>query len=437
MNQSLGRKVSILLSGSVAAQALPLLAAPLLSRLYSPDSFGQFGLFTAVASILAALANLKYDHAVLLAKNAVAAFHVFAICVISTATLAGLLGLVIVSAPDAWFGSRWFAINRTHAAWLPVSFMLAGLTQALISMLFRGEQFTTVAKVRVSQAVMSTGLSLALGFWMPTGTALIASTIAGQGVGVAILLLLRDRRHPFATRLRWSLLARCSARYRRFPVFTAPSDLLNALGANLPMLFIGSIYGLATAGAYALAQRTLGMPLMLIGSAFSDAYRQSAAKSMATEGSYWRVSVQTFRTLGLLAIVPTIACVVLAPWLFPFVFGDQWALTGEIVQMLALVYFFRLVVSPLSYNYYLANRHGEDLLIQCCSLVSMVCMFSFARFMAIQFEPLVWAYVGLLAVVYSIYGTRSMYFARLSRANERVITNPKKLLKTPNAQRDN
>jgi O-antigen/teichoic acid export membrane protein len=89
-----------------------------------------------------------------------------------------------------------------------------------------------------------------------------------------MLLILRDRSQTFVTDLRWSLLVRFIKRYRRFPIFTAPSDLLNAFGSNLPLLFIGSIYGVATAGAYALAQRTLGMPLMLIGSAFSDAYRQ-------------------------------------------------------------------------------------------------------------------------------------------------------------------
>ena len=422
MNRSLGREVSILLSGSVAAQALPLLAAPLLARLYSPDSFGQFGLFTAASSILVALANLKYDHAVLLAKNPVAAFHVCTICVISTTTLAGLLGLVILSAPDAWFGSRWFAVDRTHAAWLPLSIMLAGLTQALISMLFRSEQFTAVAKVRVSQAVIGTGLSLALGFWMPTGTALIASTIAGQGVGVAILMLLRDRRQPFTTRLRWSLLARCGARYQRFPMFTAPSDLLNSLGANLPMLFIGSIYGLATAGAYALAQRTLGMPLMLIGSAFSDAYRQSAAKSLASEGCYWRVTVHTLRTLCQIAIGPAIVTVMLAPWLFPLIFGEQWASTGVIVQMLTGVYFFRLVISPLSYNYYLANRHSEDLVLQCLSFAATVALFVYAQRIELPFGQVLSVYVGVLCTIYVVYGTRSLYFGKMSLNNSRPVS---------------
>jgi O-antigen/teichoic acid export membrane protein len=179
---------------------------------------------------------------------------------------------------------------------------------------------------------------------------------------------------------------------------------------------------LPTAGAYALAQRTLGTPLMLIGSAFSDAYRQSAAKSLATEGSYWRVTVQTLRTLSLIAVVPAVVCVALAPWLFPLVFGDQWALTGEIVQMLALVYFLRLVVSPLSYNYYLANRNSEDLVLQCLSFAATVVLFVYAQSIGLQFKHVLLVYAGVLCIVYVVYGTRSLYFAKISPHTDRPIS---------------
>jgi len=293
--------------------------------------------------------------------------------------------------------------------------MLAGLSQSLISMLFRAEQFAIVAKVRVGQAVVTTGLSLALSvFWLPTGTALIASTITGQFVGVAALVSLRDRRRPFVTGLRWSLIARCGVRFRRFPKYTAPSDLLNVLGANLPMLFIGTTYGVAAAGAYALAQRTLGTPLMLIGSAFSDAYRQSAAKCLATEGHYWTVAVQTMRTLTLIAVIPTVICLAFASQLFQLVFGTQWSLTGELVQILALAYFFRLVVSPLSYNYYLANRHSEDLASQCLSFVATVVLFTYAQAGSLPLKAALLTYAGILCSVYILYGTRSMQFAKMS-----------------------
>lgn len=421
MSHSIGRKVSILLSGSVIAQALPVLAAPLLARLYSPEAFGQFGIFTAAASILAALANLKYDHAVLLARRHATAVHLFMVCMAVSLLLACVLGVAVVLAPDAWLHAAGFTAGRALAGWLPVSFVLAALTQSLGSLLFRQEKFGAVAKVRVVQAVASTALFLGLGAWAPTGTALIAASIVGQSLGVVMLAVLRRNDAQPKVTLRWRLLLACGARYRRFPMFTAPSDLLNALGANLPVMFIGSIFGLGTAGAYALAQRTLGTPLMMLGSAFSDAYRQSAAKSLATQGSYWQVAARTMGTLGLLAVVPALLCVAFAPLLFPLIFGASWAATGHIIQILGMVYFLRLVVSPLSYNYYLAERHSEDLVLQCVSFACTLGLFLYARASALDFTSTLFGYAAIYSLVYAVYGTRSLYFARLSLSGKPVL----------------
>lgn len=417
MTQSLGRKVSILLSGSVFAQALPILAAPLLTRLYTPESFGQFGMFTAMATILAALVNLKYDHAVLLAKRPATALHLMVVCLAVSGGLALSLALLALAAPATWMQALGFHQDRFFAACLPLSFMLAALMQSLCSLFFRYEQFSAVAKARVAQALTTTSLCLALGALLPTGGALVVATLTGQCVGVAALVALRPRHQPLRVPLRTRLLWACARRYRRFPMFTAPSDLLNALGANMPVLFIGSIFGMAPAGAFAMAQRTLGTPLMLVGSAFSDTYRQSAARSIMTEGSYWHIASRTIRILGLMAVLPACVCLAFADDLFPLIFGDKWALSGAMIQVLGFMYFLRFVVSPLSYNYYLAERHSEDLVLQCASFASTVGIFLYAQSHALEFMTVLMMYTAVYSFVYMIYGARSMYFARMSLNN--------------------
>lgn len=412
------RKVAILLSGSVMAQALPLLAAPLLSRLYSPESFGQFGLFIAVGGILAAVANLKYDHAVLLVRNTVAAHYVFCICVVSTAALALFFTVVLACLPVGWLGFAGVAMERSQMFWLPVGFMLAGLTQSLMSLSFRSQQFGGVAKVRVAQAITTTLASLSLGVLQPTGSSLIFSALAGQALGVLLLLQLQKQEKFALLRMRWSLLWRFFKRYRRFSIFTTPSDLINAFSANLPMLFVGSFFGLAAAGSYALAQRTLGLPLMLIGSAFSDAYRQSAANSFTTDGEYWGVTIHMFRTMCLIAIAPLLICLFFSSLIFTTLFGSEWVLAGEVVQVLALAYFARLVVSPLSYSYYLANRHSEDLVLQCLSFALTVAVFFYSKAAEFSLVQALALYAGLLFLVYSTYGLRSLHFARASKARQ-------------------
>lgn len=414
MTQSIGRKVSIMLSGSVLAQALPVLAAPLLTRIYTPESFGQFGIFTAAATILGAVANLKYDQAVLLAKRQTTAVHLLVICTASSAVLALLLAALAWLAPSSWWQAAGFGDDPFFVACLPASFMLGATTQSLCSMFFRHELFSTVAKARVIQALTTTSLCLGLGMLSATGAALVVATLIGQSVGILTLILLRSRSDSPRVAVRARLLVACLRRYRRFPIFTAPSDMLNALGANMPVLFIGSIYGVGAAGAFAMAQRTLGTPLMLVGSAFSDAYRQSAAKNNVNNESYWPVAYRTIRTLGLLAVVPAIVCIFFAETLFPLIFGSKWALSGTTIQVLAFVYFLRFVVSPLSYNYYLAERHSEDLMLQCVSFALTVGIFIYAQNHAVDFITALALYTAVYFSVYTIYGVRSMYFARMS-----------------------
>ncbi|MEQ1579262.1 MAG: oligosaccharide flippase family protein [Steroidobacteraceae bacterium] len=407
-------RIAVLLSGSVLAQVLPLLASPLLSRLYSPESFGQFGVYAALASILGALANLKYDHAVLLSKTASLAFHMFAVCLFATIALAVVLAAAILAIPHAWYHSRWLVIDQSFAFWLPVSLILTGLTQALLAMLFREQQYQVVAKVRVIQASVGTGLSLLAGMWMPSGALLIASTILAQGAGAALLVILRDKQRRFVAKLRWRVLYYCIARYRRFPMFTASADLVNAFTANVPMLFIGSIYGLQLAGAYAFAQRTLGSPLMLISSAFSDVYRQAAAASFSRTGDYRAEALKTFRTLLAVAVVPATVCVLAAPWVFRVLFGSDWIVAGDVAQVLALAYFSRLVFSPITFNYYLANRHREDLVLQCLNLSLTLALFFAAKSSDMAFMHVMSLYSMLLFLVYVVYGLRSLEFSRRS-----------------------
>jgi O-antigen/teichoic acid export membrane protein len=103
----------------------------------------------------------------------------------------------------------------------------------------------------------------------------------------------------------------------------------------------------------------------------------------------------------------------LAPWLFTAVFGNQWALTGDIAQILTALYFFRFIVSPLSYNYYLANRHSEDLMLQGIGFASIVILFLYAESAEISFGLVLSLFSAVFSAIYFLYGVRSLIFARM------------------------
>ena len=55
--------------GTIIAQLIPILASPLLTRLYSPDEFGLFANFLGILSILLVFYTGKFDLAVILPKQ--------------------------------------------------------------------------------------------------------------------------------------------------------------------------------------------------------------------------------------------------------------------------------------------------------------------------------------------------------------------------------
>ena len=85
-------------SGHVLAQALPLLAAPLLTRLYSPADFGALALFAAGLSMSLALATGRFEWSVPNARSARPAAALIAL---------GALALAACTVLDSVFASCW------------------------------------------------------------------------------------------------------------------------------------------------------------------------------------------------------------------------------------------------------------------------------------------------------------------------------------------
>ncbi len=58
-----------MIGGFAVAQAIPIAAAPLLARLYTPEAFGLQTLFMSATSVLIVVATLRLDLAILLAEE--------------------------------------------------------------------------------------------------------------------------------------------------------------------------------------------------------------------------------------------------------------------------------------------------------------------------------------------------------------------------------
>ena len=89
------RNVTTMLAGNATAQAIAFLAAPVITRLYAPDDFGEMTYVSSLIAIFSVFACMRYESAIVLPKEEGKAFNIFILCVLSVVTISMLLFLIV------------------------------------------------------------------------------------------------------------------------------------------------------------------------------------------------------------------------------------------------------------------------------------------------------------------------------------------------------
>ena len=168
-------------------------------------------------------------------------------------------------------------------------------------------------------------------------------------------------------------------RHRQFPIYSAPSSLLNLLGTSLPLPLLVTLYGPEAGGYYSLVWRVLAVPVVLIGTGMADAFHSHAALYARSDP---KRLLRFFHnsTMGLVAIgiIPAAAIAIFGQPIFMFVFGAQWKLSGAIAAIVAPWFLSSFVVSPLSRLVYVLHGQRLKLIYDVAVLGGNLGVFAFA-----------------------------------------------------------
>jgi O-antigen/teichoic acid export membrane protein len=343
------RAVLTLVAGGALAQALPLLLGPWLSRLYTPQQFGQYNLFAAVSANLAVVACARYEFALPLLGDARDAAALRSLClrVLAVVSLASAAGAV------AWYG--WSSQGWT--GWLPVAVAMLGWLSLATLWATRAQSYRALAIARVVQyggASLGQAGAALLGAGVQ---GLIVAPIAAAAAAAAVLRLpLKDDGPPAPGR--WRELAR---RFRDFPLLNTPHAFMGALQDTAAIALLIAWQGPVAAGFWGFALRYLKAPATLVGGAVSQTlYPQLAAHGASIDHDAdahaplrvtreGRAAVRRVMA-GLAAIAAPLVLLLWAvgPWLFEWLFGARWRGAGELSRALAIYIGVHFVASPLA-----------------------------------------------------------------------------------------
>lgn len=328
-----------LFSGQTVSQGILLLTAPLFTRLYTPNDWGEFVIFMATVSVLAIFATGRYELAIPIAPTRASAASIAlgsSLLTLGFAVITGLLGFVVpLIFPNL------LDVRTMRWELLPLGVALAGWAQISYYGCIRRRQFARCSLSRIFQAVTTVTVQIgafslgSLGLQIAFLTGLIAQ-IAVLTVGLKTDLFAEVSRHTLMT---------CLHRYRAFAKYSTWSLLIQTVGLYLPAYAFSELFGSDVAGYYALSLRVLQLPIHMVGTSLGQAFLAENTKQNSNLADN---TATLFSCLLNISIPFAIGMMFWGEPLFTFVFGEQWMTSGQMAQWMGIWLATVLIGLPIS-----------------------------------------------------------------------------------------
>ena len=345
------RNVLTVASGTACAQAVGMVFAPFITRLYGPEAFGLQGLFVSVVGLLSIFAALGYPTAIVLPKSDADALGLAKLAIAIGVTTAMVTTVALV-----FFGADLLRLLNAEAIapflfLIPIAMVFSVLSSVLAQWLIRKKAYQLTARFAVFTALLLNTAKTGMGLLAPSALALIVTNVAGSLIGTVLTFVGWKRlakgggKGEFVT-ASTATIRQLATRHKDFPLLRTPQNLINAFSQNLPILLLASYFGASASGQYTIALSVLALPANLIGNSVMAVFYPRITEAVHNGENARSLIVRA--TLGMAATgaLPYLLVTVAGPFLFALIFGQEWRTAGVYAQWLAMWLFLQYINKP-------------------------------------------------------------------------------------------
>lgn len=347
---TLFKNILKLISGEGIGRAIGFMAAPFITRLYTPSDFGILAVFASLCALCYPFCTLRYNIAIPLHPNEKVGINALAACLLIL-----VINTVIIVITFVFFHSQILSLcssENIDAFWyfVPVAFFLCGISEALSYYSTRYRYFSIIAKVTVTQKIIGASTKIVLGLLHFNVIGLLIGNILAESGGLTFYIRTYWRRLKEGARdVTWRKIRFVLKRYIDFPLYRLPSQILQTASGSLPILYFAWHFGTGATGRISLAITMLSVPVAIactsVGKAF---YGEIAALGRKNGREISALTVRIMQRLLVISIVPFTLIICFGPWIFQTYFGTEWTQSGIFARYLCFYLIFRFVYSPIS-----------------------------------------------------------------------------------------
>ncbi|MCK0130678.1 oligosaccharide flippase family protein [Flavobacteriaceae bacterium F08102] len=380
------KHIATLFSGTIIAQAINVLGALILAKLYAPELYGTYSSFLSFVSILTVINSLKLEYIIITDKSLDRSkniteglvFIVLFICLLH-------LGFFWISRD--YFEAHGFIFLILVASSI-TSFFLSN-SKILESFATRTAEFKTIATARVFTSIAVISLQLLLFGYASNGL------IYGYGIAMFLVFLFyairlkKDLKRPDFPLFKTTIKS-----HKNILRFAFPSGLVNVFAINIMPILLLTYFSPADTGVFALSLKIVSVPLFIITSSVSQVYFQKASNYFnTTKEKLYTLTRSVARTnffimLGILILINTIGI-----YFLELLFDKNWDHLREYIRLLSILVLGQVTFSPISSLIVIINKMKIGLIFN----LFLVCINLLAIYIGYQIQDILYT-VRILSI---------------------------------------
>jgi len=400
---SFKRNVMIMSSGAFINMFIALALYPVVTRLYSKEEFGGFGLFAAVVGLISLGGTALYPTGLVIPKykREFLAMLKLSLCLMIITVAVSMIIIIFFNELVIMIFKLEYLGDLIY--FIPLGILLNSIHTIFFNWNIRKKEFGKNASSSVVSGLSAKIFSIgyAVGFSASTFGFILSRLVS---IFLSIVTLGAVKMVNELRLLRVINIKEVMAvakKYHKYPKHLLPANIVNKYTSDLPIYMLTGYFSPAVAGAFFLANSVLSIPLSILGNSSGSVFLQKANELYISKPSEMAEFTYTVHK-NMLYIGTFIFGFVygFGDVLFAFVFGVEWQIAGQIAGIISTYYIFMLISGPLAKVYRIVGKEQYSLYIS----VLLAILRSLGMWVGIQSND------PILAVLYFSMGNLIGYF---------------------------
>ncbi|MEN8251647.1 MAG: oligosaccharide flippase family protein, partial [Bacteroidota bacterium] len=358
------QNVGFSMGGNAIVLGIGFFLTPVIARIYGPQAYGQFAIFTAIISIIQPISTFQLQAGYVAAKNDAQFANLIKLSfiillIVSALSLAG--GLVYYS-----FGN--ISILPTQLALLiPLYIFFSGVFNIFRGWNIKLEEFKRSAQSKTVATLFGKSTTLGYGWFInQSAIGMIFGSIVTfifESLGYISHNMFNSMSQVLKAKTSFSSLKLTLSDFINYPRYVTFNSVINNLSAQIPIYFIAAWYSTEKVGLFSLAISLLTIPVNLIGTSIGAVFLPKISSIIDDVEKRKAALLELYKKLFYPGLIGLIILAILLKFLLPAILGVKWDGASQLSAFVAISFAFTIVALPISVTYRLIHYEHTNLVL--------------------------------------------------------------------------